>query len=106
MADGQLVFIGEAQTAEVSTRPDGPPAPSGPTGRVPIHLVGASRSGYRWLTEFLTVDRLRELRSERAPLGMERRTLDFVNAGWLGDPAAPTIRLRAGVIDLPEVLML
>jgi hypothetical protein len=125
--------------AEVPTL-TAPPAPGGPTGRAPLGRVFASRSGgkggnatlgvwagsgagYRWLAEFLTVDRLRELLPETGPLQIERhelpnlRALNFVIVGLLGEGVAAGTRLdrqakslgewlRARVVDLPEVLML
>ena len=38
MADGRLVFIGEAKTAEVPTRPVWPPV-AGNAGAAPLDLV-------------------------------------------------------------------
>jgi hypothetical protein len=114
VADGQLVFIGEARTPDVSTRPVWPPGAGG-AGRALLDLVLASRSGdkggtsepgYQWVTEFRTVDRLGELPPETAPLRIERHILNIVIVGWLGTLAAAATRQRAGVEDLPEVLML
>jgi len=115
------------------------PLPSGPTRRAPLGLVAAARSGdkggnanigvwartdeaWRWLANTLTVERLRQLLSEAAPLPIARhllpnvRGLNFVVEGLLGDGVAASTRfdpqgkglgewLRARHLDIPEVLL-
>ncbi|GAA4564892.1 DUF1446 domain-containing protein [Micromonospora coerulea] len=109
---------------------------TGPTRRGPLgELVGA-RSGdkggdanlgvwartdatWRWLRDWLTVDRLVELLPETAPLTVQRyelpnlRAVNFVIRGLLGQGVAASTRfdpqakalgelLRSRVVDLPE----
>ncbi|WP_320670442.1 acyclic terpene utilization AtuA family protein [Patulibacter defluvii] len=116
-----------------------PPAPDGPVRRVPLGTLVGARSGdkggnanvgvwarddaaHRWLRGFLTVERLRELLPETAPLRVERhelpglRALNFVIVGLLGDGVAASTRpdpqakglgeqLRAQPVDVPEALL-
>ncbi|MBU3870650.1 exopolyphosphatase, partial [Streptomyces sp. 4503] len=115
-----------------------PPLPPGPTRRAPLGAVAGARSGdkggsanigvwarnedaWRWLAHTLTVDRLRELLPETAPLKITRhplprlRALNFVVAGLLGEGVAAQARfdpqakavgewLRSRHLDIPEVL--
>jgi hypothetical protein len=107
--------------------------------RAPLGLVAGARSGdkggnanlglwcrsdraYAWLAGFLTVEMLKELLPETAPLPVQRyelpnlRALNFVIIGLLGEGAAASTRLdpqakslgewlRARVVDIPEELM-
>jgi hypothetical protein len=116
----------------------GPAAP-GPAIRAPLGRVAGARSGdkggnanlgvwartdqaYAWLAGFLSVERLKELLPETAPLPVQRyelpnlRALNFVITGLLGEGAAASARLdpqakslgewlRARVVDIPRELM-
>ncbi|BBJ42965.1 exopolyphosphatase [Streptomyces antimycoticus] len=116
-----------------------PPLPPGPTRRAPLGAVAGARSGdkggsanigvwarsedaWRWLAHTLTVDRLRELLPETAPLKIIRhplprlRALNFVVEGLLGEGVAAQARfdpqakavgewLRSRHLDIPEVLL-
>ncbi|MBI0298815.1 exopolyphosphatase, partial [Streptomyces sp. PRKS01-29] len=116
-----------------------PPLPPGPTRRAPLGAVAGARSGdkggsanigvwargedaWRWLAHTLTVDRLRELLPETAPLNVTRhvlprlRALNFVVDGLLGEGVAAQARfdpqakavgewLRSRHLDIPEVLL-
>ncbi|MEV5773550.1 acyclic terpene utilization AtuA family protein [Streptomyces antimycoticus] len=116
-----------------------PPPPPGPTRRAPLGAVAGARSGdkggsanigvwarsedaWRWLAHTLTVDRLRELLPETAPLKITRhplprlRALNFVVEGLLGEGVAAQARfdpqakavgewLRSRHLDIPEVLL-
>ena len=127
---------------EASVRPaTGPasPAPTGATRRVPLGTVVGTRSGdkggnanlgvftrsdeaWAWLDAFLSVERLRELLPEVAPLAIDRhrlpalRSLNFVVHGLLEEGVAAATRqdpqakslgewLRARVVDVPEALL-
>jgi hypothetical protein len=113
--------------------------PSGPAVRVPLGRAFGARSGdkggnanlgvwartdpaYGWLEGFLSVDRLRELLPETAPLPVRRyelphlRALNFVIVGLLGEGVAASTRqdgqakslgewLRARIVDLPRELL-
>jgi len=115
------------------------PVPVGPTRRMPLGRVFGARSGdkggnanlgvwarsdagYAWLEEFLTVERLRQLMPECAPLELRRfelpnvRALNFVIVGLLGEGVASSLRrdaqakslgefLRSRPVDLPEALL-
>jgi len=115
------------------------PAPSGPTTRAPLGQIFGTRSGdkggdanlgcfartgpaWAWLDGFLTVERLRELLPEVAPLVVERHrlpnilSLNFVVHGLLEEGVAASTRqdpqakslgewLRARVVDLPKALL-
>ena len=120
-----------------ATHPD---APSGPTRPVPLGRVCGARSGdkggdaniglwarddrgYAWLSEYLTVERLRELLGpEVADLKIDRfelpnlRAINVVVHGLLGDGVASCTRpdpqakglgeyLRSRVVDIPEALL-
>ncbi len=118
---------------------DAPVALTGPTTRAPLGRVVGTRSGdkggdanlgvftrsdeaWAWLDTFLTVDRLRELLPEVAPLVVDRhrfpnlRALNFVVRGLLEEGVAASTRqdaqakslgewLRARVVDVPDSLL-
>jgi hypothetical protein len=127
------------ELAEVPA-PAAPPAPeSGPTRRAPLGLVAGARSGdkggdanvgvwvashaaWRWLAHALTVDELRRLLPETAPLAITRtllprlRAVNFVIEGLLGEGVASSTRfdpqakglgewLRSRYLDIPESLL-
>lgn len=111
----------------------------GPAVRAPLGRVAGARSGdkggnanlgvwartdqaYQWLAGFLTVEMLRKLLPETAPLPVQRyelpnlRAVNFVIAGLLGEGAAASTRLdpqakslgewlRARVVDIPRELI-
>jgi hypothetical protein len=147
----QRVVIGETAIAvppagvpvgRVSVPAPAAPAgtiPGGATRDVPLGAICGARSGdkggnanvgmwvrtpeaYRWLTGFLTVDRLRTLLPEAAALDVERHelpnilALNFVLKGLLGDGVAASLRsdpqakslgeyVRAKVVAIPEALL-
>jgi len=106
---------------------------------VPLGLICGARSGdkggngnvgiwtrsdaaYRWLADYLTVERMRALMPEAAALDIDRfefpslRALNFVVKGLLGDGVAASLRsdpqakslgefLRAKHVPIPEVLL-
>jgi hypothetical protein len=91
-------------------------------GNANLGVWARSGAGYRWLAEFLTVDQLRRLLPETAPLQVDRyelpnlRALNFVIHGLLGEGVAASTRLdaqakslgewfRARMVDLPAVLL-
>ena len=114
-------------------------APGGPTRDVPLGTICGARSGdkggnanvgvwvrtpaaYRWLADYLTVERLRELMVEARELGVDRfefpnlLALNFVVKGLLGDGVAASLRsdpqakslgeyLRAKVVPIPVALL-
>jgi hypothetical protein len=146
----EVVFLG-GETRQVSsvippgeatvTPAAGPSAaaPAGPTARAPLGAVVGARSGdkggnanlgvfarsdeaWAWLDGFLSLERLRELLPEVAPLNVERhrlpaiRSLNFVVYGLLEEGVAAATRqdpqakslgewLRARVVDVPEALL-
>jgi hypothetical protein len=113
--------------------------PSGPTVSAPIGRVVGARSGdkggnanlgvfarsdtaWAWLDEFLTVDVLRRLLPETAPLAIDRhrlpalRSLNFVIHDLLQEGVAASTRqdaqakslgewLRSRVVEIPEALL-
>jgi hypothetical protein len=113
--------------------------PGGASRCVPLGAICGARSGdkggnanvglwvrtpeaYRWLADFLTVDRLRALLPEAATLEVERHdlpnilALNFVLKGLLGDGVAASLRsdpqakslgeyVRAKVVAIPEALL-
>ncbi|MGW1379507.1 acyclic terpene utilization AtuA family protein [Streptomyces sp. NPDC002446] len=130
------------ETRKVVRLPDPPPPgppPAGPTRRAPLGLIAGARSGdkggsanvgvwarsdaaWRWLAHTLTVERLRQLLPETAPLPVDRhvlpnlRALNFVVEGLLGEGVAAQARfdpqakalgewLRARHMDIPEELL-
>jgi hypothetical protein len=142
LPDGTRVAIppAEAKPAAPLAVPAPPRAalPSGPTRRAPLGRLFGARSGdkggnanlgvwarsdlaYAWLAEFLTVERLRALLPEAAPLEVRRyelpnlRALNFVIVGLLGEGVASSLRpdaqakslgewLRAREAEIPEAL--
>jgi hypothetical protein len=112
---------------------------NGPTAGAPLGSIIGARSGdkggnanigvwattddaYRWLSGFLTVDKVRELLPETANLPIERhdlpniRGLNFVVHGLLGDGVASSTRfdpqakslgewLRSRIVNIPEELL-
>jgi Acyclic terpene utilisation family protein AtuA len=116
-----------------------PPGDLGPTRPAPLGLVAGARSGdkggaanlgvwtrtdaaYPWLVHTLTVDLLRRLLPEAAPLPIARhllpnlRAVNFVLDGLLGEGVAASTRfdpqakalgewLRSRYVDIPEVLL-
>ncbi|HZB70584.1 MAG TPA: exopolyphosphatase, partial [Acidimicrobiales bacterium] len=116
-----------------------PPVPGGPVRAVPLGTVAGARSGdkggnanvglwvdspeaYAWLASSLTVDRIKELLPETAPLRVHRHELpnllaiNVVVVGLLGEGVAASTRpdpqakslgeaLRACVVDVPESLL-
>jgi len=114
-------------------------APGGATTRAPLGRVFGARSGdkggnanlgifarsdeaWPWLDAFLTIDKLRELLPEVAPLEIDRhtfpaiRSINFVLHGLLEEGVAASTRqdgqakslgewLRARVVDLPGALL-
>ncbi len=147
----QRVVVGEASIPVPHTDPPSrftPPAaarmpdgtaPSGPTRDVPLGTICGARSGdkggnanvglwtrspaaYRWLVEFLTVERFRALLPEARELGVDRFELpnllamNFVVKGLLGDGVAASLRsdpqakslgefVRAKVVPVPVALI-
>jgi len=115
------------------------PLPSGPSRDLPLGCLCGARSGdkggnanvgvwvrspeaYRWLEDFLSVERLRELITEVRDLEVERFVfpnlcaLNFVVKGLLGDGVAASLRsdpqakslgeyLRAKVVPVPVALL-
>ena len=87
-------------------------------GNANVGLWTWSDDTYRWLAEYLTVARFRELVPETASLAVERyelpnlRALNFVVKGLLGEGVASSVRydpqakglgeyVRSRVVDLP-----
>jgi hypothetical protein len=142
LPDGSRVDIEPPpSTADTSARATPAPdsGPEGPTRRVPLGAVAGARSGdkggdanlgvwvasapaYRWLAHHLTVERLRELLPEVAPLAVDRhllpnlRAVNFVVHGLLGEGVAASTRfdpqakalgewLRSRYVDVPESLL-
>ncbi len=146
----RVVVLGGSRTVVESTAPPGHAsvaarsgptavAPAGPTVRAPFGSVIGTRSGdkggnanlgafartdpaWAWLDAFLTVDKLRELLPEAAPLTIDRhrlasiRSLNFVIHGLLEEGVAASTRrdpqakslgewLRARVVDVPAELL-
>jgi hypothetical protein len=146
LPDGTTTTIAHTDAGPAQPGPVDPgPGPAsagrewGPTERAPLGLVCGARSGdkggsanvgvwarseeaYRWLVGYLTVERLRVLLPEAAPLPIERyplanlRALNFVIAGILGDGVASSVRpdpqakglgeyLRSRLVDVPTALL-
>jgi len=116
-----------------------PYSAAGAHRKVPLGVVMGARSGdkggdanlgvwarrdgsYGWLSDFLTVDRLRALLPETAALAIDRyelpnlRALNFVVHGLLGQGVAASTRfdpqakalgewLRSRLVDVPEELL-
>lgn len=145
-----VTLLGESTTLVDSVAPTGSAsvtalagpttaAPEGPTAHVALGLVVGARSGdkggnanlgvfarrddaWAWLDSYLTVDELRRLLPETAPLVIERhrlasiRSLNFVIHGLLEDGVAASTRqdaqakglgewLRSRVVDVPASLL-
>ncbi|AEI63582.1 acyclic terpene utilization AtuA family protein [Corallococcus macrosporus] len=143
LEDGARTVItppGESRPLEpVAPSPLPTPPPGGPTRRAPLGRIVAARSGdkggtanigvwartdaaWRWLAHALTVETLRELLPEAAPLPIERhvfpnlRGLNFVIDGMLGEGVSSSTRfdpqgkalgewLRSRHMDIPEALL-
>ena len=142
LGGGQTVVDSVAPPATVTVVPTPGPtvaAPTGPTVRAPLGRIVGARSGdkggnanvgvftrsdeaWAWLDGFLTVDKLRELLPEAAPLPIDRhrlaniRSLNFLIHGMLQEGVAASTRqdgqakslgewLRARVVDVPESLL-
>ena len=137
--DSAAPEIGAAGDAAVAVAPASGALPDGPSERVPLGRVVGTRSGdkggnanlgvftrtdeaFGWLTEFLTVERLRDLLPEASPLPIDRhdlpnlRALNFVVHGLLDEGVAASPRidgqakslgewLRARVVDVPSALL-
>jgi hypothetical protein len=147
----QRVVVGDealpVEPTEVPSAFAAPPPPPrvagepvrGPAREVPLGALCGARSGdkggnanlgvwvrtpeaYRWLEEFLTVERLRALLPETRELAVDRfafpnlLALNFVVNGLLGDGVAASLRsdpqakslgeyLRAKVAPIPESLL-
>jgi hypothetical protein len=129
--DGTKIAIdGHVATtaAPVNHDPPGlPPAPDGPTRRVPLGLVFGARSGdkggdanvgvwarsaagYAWLERFLDVGRFKQLVPEAWPLAVRRYelsnllALNFVVEGLLGEGVAASTRFDPQAKTLGEYL--
>jgi hypothetical protein len=91
-------------------------------GDANLGVWARSEAAYDWLRGFLTVERLRELLPETAPLPVERyelpnlRALNFVVRGLLGEGVAASTRfdpqakalgewLRSRVVEVPDELL-
>jgi catechol 2,3-dioxygenase-like lactoylglutathione lyase family enzyme len=142
LPDGSRVTIPPPpSTVDLSAREAAPPEPwpDEPTRRVPLGRIAGARSGdkggdanlgvwvrsdaaYRWLAHHLTVDRLRDLLPETAPLPVDRhplpnlRAVNFVVHGLLGEGVAASTRfdpqakalgewLRSRHVDVPVSLL-
>lgn len=143
LEDGTRIVIDDPETGDVPESASSSP-PSGatvdsPTVRVPLGTIVGARSGdkggnanigvwarsdaaYRWLSGYLTVDVLRALLPETAPMAIERHELpniyglNFVVHGLLGEGVASSTRfdpqakslgewLRSRLVDAPEELL-
>ena len=142
LADGTRLLIGPPPASNELVDVADPPLPeplAGATRRVPLGTIAGARSGdkggsanvgvwartdaaWRWLANQLTVDELRRLLPETAPLPVTRhvlpnlRAVNFVIDGLLGEGVASNARfdpqakalgewLRARHVDIPEVLL-
>jgi len=142
LADGTRLLIGPPPASNELVDVADPPLPeplAGATRRVPLGTIAGARSGdkggsanvgvwartdaaWRWLANQLTVDELRRLLPETAPLPVTRhvlpnlRAVNFVIDGLLGEGVASNARfdpqakalgewLRACHVDIPEVLL-
>jgi Acyclic terpene utilisation family protein AtuA len=130
-SDGQSRVVAHPPSVDgairrVTTPPTAPTA-DGPTVRVPLGRIAATRSGdkggnanvgvwvknpaaYDWLRAYLGVERLRELIPEAADLEVERydlanlRALNFVIVGLLGEGVAASTRPDPQAKGLGEYL--
>lgn len=143
LADGSRIEIApaaETKALEDVSVPDLPePLPASETRRAPLGAVALARSGdkggdanigvwvrtdeqWRWLVHTLTVDRIKELLPEAAPLTVTRhvlpnlRAVNFIISGLLGkgvayqarfDPQAKGLGewLRSRHLDIPVELL-
>ncbi|GAA2040520.1 DUF1446 domain-containing protein [Nocardiopsis rhodophaea] len=143
LPDGTRVDVPPPRdTAVLTPVPEPPPPdpwPPGPTRRAPLGRVAGARSGdkgsdanlgvwvrgedeWRWLVHTLTVDELKRLLPETAPLTVTRhvlpglRAVNFVAEGLLGggagsgprsDPLAKGLGewLRGRSVDIPEAFL-
>jgi hypothetical protein len=143
LEDGTRIAIDDPETGEapalVPTAPQLDRYGGSRTLRVPLGVVAGARSGdkggnanigvwarsevaYSWLSSCLTVDVVKELLPETAPLHVERyelqnvRGLNFVVYGLLGDGVASSTRfdpqakslgewLRSRLVDVPVELL-
>ena len=143
LPDGRAVGIEPSKVVQrfrlEAPRPVLPEPPEGERVRAPLGRAFGARSGdkggnanlgvwarsdaaYVWLERFLTLDRLRALLPEAAPLEIRRyelpnlRALNFVLLGLLGEGVASSTRpdpqakslgewLRARVVEMPRGLL-
>jgi len=133
------VVVGDESVSVAPTLPTGeelpaevaavavPAPPGGPTRRMPIGRVVGARSGdkggnanlgvwtrtdeeFGWLSDFLTVERLKALMPETKALAVERfdfpriRSLNFVIKGLLGEGVASSTRMDPQAKSLGEYL--
>jgi hypothetical protein len=143
LPDGRTVAVPQSEPKSraplEAERPALPAPPAGKTRRAPLGLAFGARSGdkggnanlgvwarselgYAWLERFLSVEKLKALLPEAAPLEVRRyelpnlRALNFVIVGLLGEGVASSLRpdaqakslgewLRAREVELPEVLL-
>ncbi len=143
--DGERTVVDPVPASAAPPVPVPSPVPAaavrdwGPVVRAPLGRVAGTRSGdkggnanlgvfarsadvFEWLDGFLTIERVRELLPEAAPLRVDRHrlgniwSLNFVVHGLLGDGVAASDRqdaqakslgewLRARVVDVPETLL-
>ncbi|MFS8478011.1 MAG: acyclic terpene utilization AtuA family protein [Micromonosporaceae bacterium] len=132
--------VASGNAGDVRGQPHDQPRPGGgPTRTAPLGTVAGARSGdkggdanlgvwarddagYAWLRGFLTVDALRRLLPETAPLEVERyelpnlRAVNFVIRGLLGEGVAASTRfdpqakalgelLRSRLVEIPVELL-
>ena len=144
LPDGTTVPIaptapGHSAPADAAPPPAGPPPAAGPAVAAPLGRICGARSGdkggnanvgiwtrdpaaYLWLRDYLTVDRLRVLLPECAPLEVRRfelpnlSALNFVVVGLLGEGVAASTRpdpqakglgeyLRSRTAQIPAALL-
>ena len=143
LPDGTRTVVPHPERAAAVEPLESPGLPSvlspGPTERVPLGTVFGARSGdkggnanvgvwattddgWRWLAHELTVERVKELLPETAPLEVQRhllphlRAVNVVVVGLLGEGVASSTRadaqakalgewLRARHVDLPVALL-
>ena len=143
--DGERTVVAPVPAAAATPPPIPSPAPTadgrewGPTVPSPLGRIVGTRSGdkggnanlgvfarsadaFEWLDGFLSIQRLRDLLPEAAPLPVDRHrlaniwSLNFVIHGLLGDGVAASDRqdaqakslgewLRARVVEIPEALL-
>jgi hypothetical protein len=91
-------------------------------GNANLGVWARTDAGYAWLARFLSIERLKELLPETAPLPVDRyelpglRAINFVITGLLGEGVAASTRLdpqakslgewlRARLVDIPAGLI-